>query len=183
MHLDVKWLALALLMAGPARAQGTTTQDLEVPLDSGTLTIQNVGPTTHSFNSLTLTGTTRSNVALTLPEPPVFSISNPGTTSGWSVTLSATQTDQKLTLDYAPGGGTVSRTSGDRATGDLTVDSTAGGNALSTGIKVLSAPAGTNYGVFQYSMSSSGWTVSSIPANVAPGNYVWTITATVSNTP
>ena len=179
-----KALALTLALSGVAGAQNIETVQLNVPLAAGTLSIRNVGPSTHAFVPITVDGQTRTNVPLTLQSPPVFSISNLGGNSGWSVTLSETHSSsQNLGLDYIPGAGTVIRTVGRSRHSDLRADSALAGNSLSAGRKVLSARARSNLGVFQYSLSSSQWRIPLIQAGTRSGSYSWTLQATLSARP
>ena len=180
--MRVLLLCLWLTTAASAQTQVTT---LNVPLGAGTLSIRNVGVTTHAFvPTVGVRAQAMTNVPLTLQSAPVFSISNIGGTAGWSVTLSETHPgNQNLSLDYLPGSGPVTRTVGSSADGDLNRDAALAGGALSTGRKVLSAPANTNMGVFQYTLSTTGWQIPLVPANTGAGTYSWTLQATLASTP
>ena len=184
-------LALGAALAGPAMADPTSnTQTVALPLVAGTLSISDVvGGQASTFTGISLTGLAQSAVPLTLSgSVPTYLINNPGASSaGFSVSLSAagpTGLNPPTNLGFSGSAGVV--TAGTGAESAITPTYT-GGAIQTAACKVLKVvPSGANppYGQYTYALGTTGWTVD-VPAAASPSSagYVWTLTATISNTP
>ena len=179
----MKHLLCLLLVSRAVGAQPTSGCTLTIPLIAGPLTVQNLGQVEHAFQPISLRRVGSTHVPLSMTSSMTFAIQNPGATSGWSLVLSESHSGHSLELDYLPGSGTVVRAQGTPKPGDLIRDQATSGTSLREGRKVLSAPAGTNFGVFHYTLGSSNWELLSLPVGTLPGTYQWKITATIQSSP
>ena len=184
-------LALEAALGAPSMAEPiSNTQMVALPVAAGTLSISDVaGGHACTFTGINITGLDQMGVAVTLSgDAPTYLINNPGAApNGFSVSLSAggpTTLNPPHNLGFDGSAATLSL--GPGAESRITVVNS-GGFIQTAACKVLKVtPSGSNppYGQYTYTLGTTGWTVD-VPAAAqpSPAGYVWTLTATVSNTP